>query len=180
LFNELSPVQTPVGVLARFSIPAASRQEQPAFYAILEDIQDPGNMGTILRSAAAAGVDTAYLSPACTDAWSPKVLRSGMGAHFLLNIVEQCDLPAVLPSLPGKCIATQPDAEELLYSVDMTGNIGIAIGNEGSGLSAEILKACHHKVSIPMPGNMESLNAAAAATICFFERVRQLNHATPL
>lgn len=172
LFSEISPVKSPSGILALIAIPAL-RQAGEEFCALLEDIQDPGNLGAILRSAAAAGVQTVYLSRHCADAWSPKVLRAGMGAHFVLSIQENADLPQVAQRLPGMLVAASLDAEQSLFDVSLTGPVAFAIGNEGAGLSAELAQLARQKVRIPMPGAVESLNAAAAAAICFFERVRQ-------
>lgn len=172
LFSEISPVKSPSGILALISIPAP-RQAGEEFCVLLEDIQDPGNLGAILRSAAAAGVQTVYLSRHCADAWSPKVLRAGMGAHFVLSIQENVDLPQVAQRLPGMLVAASLDAEQSLFDVSLTGPVAFAIGNEGAGLSAELAQLARQKIKIPMPGDVESLNAAAAAAICFFERVRQ-------
>lgn len=172
LFSEISPVKTPSGILALVSIPAPQQAGQE-FCVLLEDIQDPGNLGAILRSAAAAGVQTVYLSSHCADAWSPKVLRAGMGAHFVLSVQENADLPQVAQRLPGMLVAASLDAEDSLFDLSLTGPVAFAIGNEGAGLSAELAQLARQKVRIPMPGAVESLNAAAAAAVCFFERVRQ-------
>jgi TrmH family RNA methyltransferase len=141
---------------------------------LLEDIQDPGNLGSMLRTAAAAGADTVYLSKGCTDAWSPKALRGGMGAQFQLALHEHADLITAARDFPGKVIATSLAAGDSLYALDLRGPSAFVFGNEGAGLSAELLAAASHRIRIPMPGQMESLNAAAAAAICLFERVRQL------
>jgi len=172
LFSEISPVKTPSGILALIPIPSPQQAGQD-FCVLLEDIQDPGNLGAILRSAAAAGVQTVYLSTHCADVWSPKVLRAGMGAHFALSIQEDADLPQVAQQLPGMLVAASLDAEQSLFDVSLTGSVAFAIGNEGAGLSAELAQLAQQKIRIPMPGAVESLNAAAAAAICFFERVRQ-------
>lgn len=172
LFSEISPVKTPSGILALVSIPSPQQVGQE-FCVLLEDIQDPGNLGAILRSAAAAGVQTVYLSMHCADAWSPKVLRAGMGAHFVLGIWEDADLPQVAQQLPGMLVAASLDTEQSLFDLSLTGPVAFAIGNEGAGLSAELAQLARQKVKIPMPGAVESLNAAAAAAVCFFERVRQ-------
>lgn len=172
LFSEISPVKTPSGILALVSIPSTQQAGQE-FCVLLEDVQDPGNLGAILRSAAAAGVQTVYLSRQCADAWSPKVLRAGMGAHFVLSIQEDADLPQVAQRLPGILVAASLDAKQSLFDVSLTGPVAFAIGNEGVGLSTELAQLAQQKIRIPMPGAMESLNAAAAAAICFFERVRQ-------
>ena len=173
LFADISPVKSPTGILALIGIPV----QQPAgqdFCVLLEDIQDPGNLGSILRSAAASGVQTAYLSKHCADAWSPKVLRGGMGAHFALSIQENSALTEVAKRLPGMLLAASLDGEMTLYETPMTGAVAFAIGNEGAGLSSGLEQCASQKIKIPMPGQIESLNAAAAAAICFFERVRQI------
>jgi TrmH family RNA methyltransferase len=176
LFNEISPVETPVGLLAVVAIPQSASAAQPQFCVLLEDIQDPGNLGAILRSAAAAGVETAYLTLGCADAWSPKALRAGMGAHFVMQIEERVPGVETVAAFAGISVATSLEAQESLYDLDLTGSVMILVGNEGAGLSPELQQAASHRVTIPMPGKVESLNAAAAAAVCFFERVRQISH----
>ncbi|BBP05033.1 RNA methyltransferase [Sulfuriferula plumbiphila] len=173
LFNVLSPVKTPTGMLALIAIPRSAPPAKTHFCVLLEAIQDPGNLGTMLRSAAAAGVDAVYLSPGCTDAWSPKVLRGGMGAHFAIRIIEDADLPAVAQAFPGAVCAATLGAAHSLYQTDLRGAVAFAVGNEGAGLSAELRAAAGMEFTIPMPGRVESLNAAAALAVCLFERVRQ-------
>ncbi len=173
LFDRLAPVEEPSGVLAIVTIPPPVRRE-PRCCLMLEAIQDPGNLGSMLRSAAAAGADTVFLSKGCADVWSPRALRGGMGAQFHLALHEHADLVSVAQSFPGQVIATSLDAPDSLWSLDLRGTTAFVFGNEGAGLSPAILAAAHHRVRIPMPGAMESLNAAAAAAICLFERVRQL------
>jgi TrmH family RNA methyltransferase len=173
LFAEISPVDTPTGILAVIRIAIDAKPEKNDFVLLLEDIQDPGNLGAILRSAAAAGVTTAYLSTACADVWSPKVLRGGMGAHFSLTIVERADLLQVTRQFQGLSLATVPDAELSLYALDLTGTVALQVGNEGAGLTPELQAAASQRVHIPMHPGVESLNVAAATTVCLFERVRQ-------
>ena len=173
LFRELAPVQAPTGILALVKIPDVAATATADFCMLLEDIQDPGNLGSILRSAAAAGAGVAYLSAQCADAWSPKVLRAGMGAHFLLAIRENADLAKVAAEFPGIVVAAGLHATKSLYDLDLSGSVAFVIGNEGAGVSAQLWQAAHEKITIPMPGRMESLNAAAAAAVCCFERVRQ-------
>lgn len=172
MFAAISPVTTPTGVLALVRTPLLMPPEQAEFVLMLENIQDPGNMGSMLRNAAAAGVDIVYLSEGCTEAWSPKALRGGQGAHFVLPIVEYVDLAHQLQRFKGTAFATAMHGESL-YAQDLTGAVAFLIGNEGAGLSQELLDAAQIKVTIPMPGKVESLNAAAAAAVCLFERVRQ-------
>lgn len=172
LFAEISPVETPAGILAVIDIPAPRAPEHPDFALMLEDLQDPGNLGSVLRSAAAAGAQVAWLSAGCVDAWSPKVLRAGMGAHFALPVVERVDLLQAVSAFAGRTLAACLQGESL-YAIDLRGAVAFMIGNEGAGLSAELIAAADTRFTIPMPGRVESLNAAAAAAVCLFERVRQ-------
>ncbi len=173
LFAELTELKTPSGILARIEQPQpAVSPAQARFAVLLEDIQDPGNVGSILRSAAAAGCDAAFLSKGCADAWSPKVLRAGMGGHFALAIHESADLLAVAAAFRGKVHAAVLGSAASLYDCELKGSIAFAIGNEGAGLSEGLLAAAH-PFTIPMPGRVESLNAAAAAAVCLFEAARQ-------
>jgi RNA methyltransferase, TrmH family len=174
LFRELSPVTTPSGILAAVPIPAARPVAHDVDACLLlEDIQDPGNLGGILRSAAAAGVRDVLLSQACADAWSPRVLRAGMGAHFFLNIVEGAKLVAYAREYSGQVVATAARAEQSIFSADLARATAFAVGNEGAGLSPELAREADVVVAIPMPGEMESINVAAAVAVCLFERVRQ-------
>ena len=175
LFHELSTLETPVGIIALIETPApAPVPARMDCCVVLEEIQDPGNLGSILRSAAAADVKHVILSKGCVFAWSPRVIRAAMGAHFLLTIHEQQDLTAVLNNFRGKKLATSLRAKNSLYDENLKGPLALMIGNEGAGLSPALSALADATVTIPMPGKMESLNAAAAAAICLFERVRQL------
>lgn len=176
LFAALSPVDTPTGVLAEITIPTRKCADA-RFVVLLEDIQDPGNLGALLRTAAAAGVDQVWLSTACADAWSPKALRGGQGAHFQLAIQERADLLAVARGFPGVLHAAVLGAPATLYDLPLQGTVGFAFGNEGAGLSAALCAATQ-PFSIPMSGRVESLNVAAAAAICLFERLRQMRAMT--
>lgn len=179
LFAEISPVESPAGLLAVIGIPHLKPPASPDFCLLLEDVQDPGNLGAILRSAAAAGVQAAWLSAHCADAWAPRVLRGGMGAHFVLAIEERANLSDKAAAFAGMTIATSLEAAQSLYDIDLTGPVAFMVGNEGAGLSAGLQTAANTRVRIPMPGRIESLNAAAAASICLFERVRQIGIASP-
>ena len=179
LFAMLSTVSTPTGVIASIQTPRAS--VMPARLetcVLLEDIQDPGNLGSILRSAAGAGIRHVCLSKSSVHSWSPRVLRAGMGAHFMLDIHEQCDLVAIAQGFSGRVIATVKDSAASIYEMDLTGNIALIFGNEGQGITPELQAQAHERASIPMPGAMESLNVAAAAAVCLFERLRQIGAPT--
>jgi TrmH family RNA methyltransferase len=172
-WTALGPVPAAAGVLAVIPTPRKRLERAADFCLLLEDVQDPGNVGSILRSAAAAGVPQVLLSPGCAFAWSPKVLRAGQGAHFHLEIHEDADLPVWARDYRGKVVATATEARESLYEADLTGPVAIAIGNEGAGISPALRSAASTTIAIPMPGRFESLNAAAAAAVCLFECVRQ-------
>jgi RNA methyltransferase, TrmH family len=175
LFKEVSSVEAPTGVIAIVATPVAVKPPaQLDFCVLLEDIQDPGNLGSILRSAAAAGIEHAFLSARCAFAWSPRVVRAGMGAHFALTIHEHADLVELAGSFPGKVIASTLRGGSNLFETDLTGEVALLVGNEGAGLSPALLAMATQRVTIPMPGGIESLNAAAAAAVCLFERVRQV------
>ncbi len=161
LYDALSGVQAPTGLIACVRTPAG--REVPAtapLVLLLEGIQDPGNVGTLLRSAAAAGA-------------GPKVLRSAMGAHFALNIVEGADLEAFMGSYRGTTVALTVDAERSLYDLDLRAPVALVVGNEGAGLSEPLKARATKRARIPMPGRMESLNAGVAGSLCLFEAVRQ-------
>jgi RNA methyltransferase, TrmH family len=175
LFRHISPVETPTGILAVVQTP----RPQPVprnmdACVMLEDVQDPGNLGSILRTCAAAGVAHVLLSPGSVHAWSPRVLRAGMGAHFALNVYEQADLQTAARAFGGRRVATRLRAPNSIFDTDLTGNTALLFGNEGAGLSPGLLETADVVVSVPMPGRVESLNIAAAAAVCVFERVRQL------
>ena len=142
---------------------------------MLDAVQDAGNVGTVLRSAAAAGIRHVVLGAGCADAYSPKVLRAGMGAHFALTLHERVDLRDWLAGYPHRTLATALTEHNnfSLYELDLRPPSAWIFGNEGSGVSPDILAAADATVKIPMQGAVESLNIAQAATICLFEQMRQ-------
>ena len=176
MFAELTPVASSTGILALVDIskilPEIAPPETVTFALFLEDIQDPGNLGGMLRTALGAGVDAVYCSKGCTDAWSPKCLRGGQGAQFFLPIIENVDIVDAIKNFSGNTYATTLNCESL-YAQDLAQPSAFVIGNEGAGLSRAVIAATSHKISIPMNTQLESLNAAAAAAICLFERKRQ-------
>ena len=145
---------------------------------LLERIQDPGNVGTILRTALASGISQIVLSKDCCDVWSPKVVRAAMGAHAFLHILTVPSLTEWITGYTCNIYATVLSSESCnLYDLDLQQPAGWLFGNEGSGLSAEILQVVTQHVRIPMAGATESLNVAMAATVCLFEQFRQRNAA---
>ena len=175
LFRQLSSVATPTGIIAVVPTPRVDVPQVLNGSSLwLEDIQDPGNVGSILRSAAAAGIATVCLSRHSVHAWSPRVLRAGMGAHFALRVIEGVDLQLLARSYAGRIIATGIGQGKAVFDADLSGDVALMFGNEGAGLSPALAALAHETVHIPMPGRAESLNVGAAAAVCLFERVRQL------
>lgn len=177
LMRDLGLVDTPSGLLAVAAMPKANATVDGKKDAILLDgVQDPGNVGTLLRTAAAAGITQALLSPGCASAWSPKVLRAGQGAHFALTIHEDVDLAAFMAGYQGTTAVTCLDGATSLYEARWSGTLAWVFGAEGQGVRRELIDAAKLRVRIPMPGAVESLNVAAAAAICLFELVRRRLH----
>jgi RNA methyltransferase, TrmH family len=174
LMRDLGLVDTPSGLLAVAPMPACSAAPDLHLDAVLLDaVQDPGNVGTLLRTAAAAGVKQVLLAPGCASPWSPKVLRAGQGAHFVLAIHEEVDLAAFMDGYRGVTAVTCLDGATSLYEAKWQGPLAWVFGAEGQGVSAELIAAARLRVRIPMPGDVESLNVAAAAAVCLFEAVRR-------
>lgn len=173
LFRSLSQVAHGVALLTIVDLPMPPRPDRLVATSVLLDrVQDAGNVGSVLRSAAAAGIGDVYLSRDCAGAWSPKVLRAAMGAHFHLRIFDDCDLAALRDGSTVRWIATSPHAQATIHDVDLRDEVAWLFGHEGQGVSSALTKDAE-LVRIPQPGHGESLNVAAAAAICFFEQVRQ-------
>ncbi len=174
LFAAMADVETPAGVAAEIGIPAERPDPAGARLCVFVDaVQDAGNLGAILRSAAAFGVRDALLSRGCADAWSPKALRAGMGGQFLLRIATNADLEREIERFAGRTLCTVPRGGTPLRECDLSGRIGWLFGAEGQGVGARAVARASERVTIPMPGGTESLNVAAAAAICFYETARR-------
>lgn len=174
LFRDIASVVTPAGIVALIDIPEHEPVLSPGEDCVLLDgIQDAGNVGSILRSAAAAGVRHVFLSTGCAFGWSAKVLRAGMGAHFHLAIHERAPLGEIARRFDGLVIVTDARASRSLYEIDPERSVAWIFGNEGAGVSPEVAAAANLRVRIPMTGRTESINVAAAAAVCLFERARR-------
>ena len=173
LFREISELGTPTGIAAVIDIPAPRAGELSGDAVLLDAVQDAGNVGAILRTAAAAGVRDVLLGPGCAGAWTSRVLRAGQGAHFSLLIREQVDLAAALAACPGTSIATVARGGASLYELDLTAPTIWLVGNEGAGLSPDLIAAAKVCATIPLACGAESLNVAAAVAVCLFEASRQ-------
>ncbi len=174
LFSTISQVVSAQGVMALIEVPSAAPWPTGAETTLLLDgVQDPGNLGSILRTAAAAGIRHVALSPGSASAWSPKVMRAGMGAHFHLSINEEDDLLERVRASAGTTVSTSPHATESIYEATLGGPINWLFGNEGAGLSATLMEAAALQLRVPMSGPAESLNVAATVAVCLFEQLRQ-------
>ncbi len=174
LLDGLQSVPAGQGVLFVISTPQA---EMPARVdencVLLDRVQDPGNVGSILRSCAAAGIRRVFLSDETAFAWSPKVLRSAQGAHFSLTIHERVDLQALLPRLDVPLAVTTLEGAESLYRADLPSRCAWVFGHEGQGVEPALQAAASLRVNIPQEPAAESLNVAAASAICLFEQRRR-------
>lgn len=178
LMDSIAGTDSPQGILLvmeHFELPLPHPLN---FIVIADQLRDPGNLGTLLRTAAAAGVQAFFATPGTTDPFSPKVLRSGMGAHFRLPVYQRTwEEIAALSAPDGKTELPLllADAEQGVpcWDLDLTSPVGIVVGGEADGVSSEARGRVSRFVSIPMPGDSESLNAAIAAGILLFEVVRQ-------
>jgi TrmH family RNA methyltransferase len=174
LFGQLSNVVNGVGLLLLVERIDTPLPESVAHSCVvLDGVQDAGNVGSILRSAAAAGIGDVFCGQGTAYAWSSKVLRSAMGAHFLLRIHEDVEPQALIERLAVPVAITDSHGAQALYDCDLAGPIAWVFGNEGAGVSPAWRAAVTHRVTIPQPGGMESLNVAAAAAVCLFEQCRQ-------
>jgi TrmH family RNA methyltransferase len=166
VFASIVDADTPQGVAAEISIPAGKAVDGDCVF--LEGVQDPGNVGAILRSAAAFGIRSVVLDRACADPWSPKALRAGMGAHFALQVKTVSSLEDELERFAGRILCTVPRGGVVLAEADLSGKVGWLFGAEGRGVSPEAIRHTDLKVTIPMIDGTESLNVAAAAAICLY------------
>ena len=167
-------LDTPAGILAVIKLPTEMTVKPvTSSCVVLEAVQDAGNLGTILRTAAAAGIETVFLSEGCAQAWSPRVLRAAMGAHFLLSVYEKVNIAELLADYQGVSVATSLDGARNLYEMNLRQPIAWLFGSEGQGLSDSTMALAQQKIMIPMAKGVESLNVAAAAAVCLFEERRQ-------
>lgn len=173
LFRGLSELATPVGILARIAIPAGIGVLPDGDCLLLDAVQDAGNVGTLLRTAAAAGIRDILLGPGCAGAWTSRVLRAGQGAHFSLAIREQVDLAGFMRSYVGETVAAVAHGGELLYDLEYLAPTAWLFGSEGGGIAPELLALVRQHVTIPLAAGNESLNVAAATAVCLFEMRRQ-------
>lgn len=175
IFKSISSTDNPQGVLALVKMSQEENYINEGTYVLVDKVQDPGNLGTIVRTAHAAGCSGVILTKGTVDLYNEKTLRSTMGSIFNISIIEDYDLSFTrnLKSEGYKLVCSSLDTEYNFYDIDFSGKLIITVGNEGNGISKEIYNLSDIKVKIPMPGGAESLNAAVAASIMIYEGVRQ-------
>ncbi len=173
VFRGIVDAETPPGLAAEIAIPDGSG-EAAGNAVFLEGIQDPANVGAILRSAAAFGVGRVVLDRACADPWSPKALRAGMGGHFGLQIAQAKDLIGEIEAFKGTVVCTVPRDGMPLWQATLNGSLGWVFGAEGRGVGQATLRLAKLRVTVPIEVGAESLNVAAAAAVCFYEANRRI------
>ncbi len=175
LMANIADTTSPQGILAIAGLPSPKLPESLDFTLICDTIRDPGNLGTILRTAHAAGVQALFLSPGTSDPFAPKVVRAAMGAHFHLPIFRTnwCEIQETCKRTNQKVFLASANSTSYYWQVNLREPSAFIIGGEAEGASAEAKKIATQTITIPMPGQSESLNAAIAAGILLFETVRQ-------
>lgn len=180
VFRQMSDTRTPQGILTLVKQPSHKKEKlmdrENPLLVVAEDVQDPGNMGTILRTAEGAGADGIFLSRGCVDIFNPKTIRSTMGSVYRMPFVYVEDMEELMKELAKRNICTYAahlNGKNFYDGEDYTGGTAFLIGNEGNGLSPQISRAAWCLIRIPMEGKVESLNAAMACGILLYEASRQ-------
>ena len=173
IMKSISGTESPQGLMAVLPFPRLESRPDPDFSLVIDSLRDPGNLGTLLRSAAAADVDQVILSPETVDVYNPKVVRGAMGAHFRVPMLSLAwsEIPQRLNGL--SVYLASMDGEKTYSQIDWTRPAALIVGSEAEGASAAATKLATARISIPIANGVESLNAAVAASIILFEARRQ-------
>lgn len=177
IMESLCDTKTPQGIVAVCRMESEFKKTS-SVCVYLDNVKDPGNVGTIIRTADAAGVNTVILSKECADLYNSKTVRSTMGSMFHIDVVYEDEYLSKLKELKNEgytVLTGSLQAQKSLYEYDFTNKTVICIGNEAHGISEELYGLGTYNIKIPMPGNAESLNAGVAGSIIIYEAVRQLN-----
>ena len=172
LFAKISDLNSVTGLIALINIPPSHSMKPHGLSLLLDRIQDPGNLGGIIRTAAAVGVNSVFLSEGCNDVWSPKTLRGSQGAHFSLSCYEHQNIENLMVLFDFPVYALGMKGESL-YETDLPKNVAIILGSEGQGLDQKLLDKSTKTICIPMTQRIESLNVSSAASIIMYEYYRQ-------
>jgi TrmH family RNA methyltransferase len=174
VFRAVVDTETPQGIAAEIAIPAAAPAlAESKGCVMLDRIQDAGNVGAILRSAAAFGIQDVLLTSGCADPWSPKVLRAAMGGHFSLRIGASRNPVSDVERFAGNVACAVPHGGVPIANADLSGPVLWIFGSEAAGVRGDLVSRADLRVTIPMRGPVESLNVGAAAAICFYEASRR-------
>ena len=174
VLQSVSDTVTVQGVVAALPLPEPKAVAADGLVVVLDGLRDPGNVGTILRTAEAAACVAVMATPDTADLFSPKVVRAGMGAHFRLPLFPECEWAQLNDLLAGRNVYLAEASGEIpYYTIDWTRPAALVVGSETEGFRPDALRCATGRVSIPMPGRAESLNAAVATSIIIFESVRQ-------
>ena len=176
LFTMLTSTETPQGAIAVVKNKELQKDIEGEFFLLCDKVQDPGNLGTIIRTAHAAGVDGIILTKGTVDIYNDKSIRSTMGSLFYVPIIQDDEDLSFVRKLKDEgfsLVATSLQESKDFFESDLKGKIILSVGNEGNGISEEVFSLADKKVKIPMPGGAESLNVAIATSIILFEKVRQ-------
>lgn len=175
VFKELCSTDAPQGVIATVIYKKPKIKYGIGFYVLADKIQDPGNMGTIIRTAHAAGALGVIATKGTVDLFNEKTLRATMGSIFHIQLIEDFDEVSInsLRESGFKLVVSSLEASKNIFESDLSGKVILCIGNEGNGISSEILQQADLIIKIPMPGGAESLNAGVAASVIIYEALRQ-------
>ena len=175
VFKEICSTENPQGIAALVKYNNIQIKHSHGFYILIDKVQDPGNLGTIIRSAHASNALGVIITKGTVDVYNDKTLRATMGSIFHIPIIQDDDLMFLKEIINSgyKLVVSTLESNNNFFNIDLTGDIIIAVGNEGAGISTEIMELSSIKVKIPMPGGAESLNVSAAASVMMFEVVRQ-------
>lgn len=175
LFKDLTCTENPQGIIAIVNMKNKKLDFSGDFYLLCDKVQDPGNLGTIIRTAHAAGVNGIILSKGTVDIYNEKTIRATMGSLFYMPIYYDDDFKLInsLKKDGFKLIVTSLESSKDFFKEELSGKVILTVGNEGNGVSKEVLDLADRRVKIPMPGGAESLNVAIATSIIIYEKVRQ-------
>lgn len=175
LYKSIRSLGTGIDIMAVITIPSRTLSVIDHDCLILNDVQDSGNVGTLLRTAAAVGISTVVCTPATAQAWSPKTLRAGMGAQFALTIYEGIMVSEILANVKAPLLATSSHIDTLIYQHDLSNPVAWVMGHEGKGVCDELMQSAT-PIALPQPNGQESLNVAIAGSLCLYETLRQRDY----
>ena len=175
LYESIRSLGTGIDIMAVIKVPMPGLSMITEDCLILNDVQDSGNVGTLLRTAAAVGINNILCTSATAQAWSPKTLRAGMGAQFALTIYEGLSTQDILDYVQVPLLATSSHTDTLIYDHNLTTPTAWIMGHEGQGVSDELMQ-CATPIALPQPNGQESLNVAIAGSLCLYETLRQRNY----